>query len=72
MQQAIEADRVRRASIWGGIPADHLPPGVAPAAVMLQADRDAQPRRQSVLQHALANTGEMVFHPIRGDEDEAS
>jgi hypothetical protein len=38
---------------------------------MLQASKDAQPKRQSVLQHALSNTGEMVFHPIR-DEGDAS
>jgi hypothetical protein len=27
------------------VPADHMPPGVAPAAVMMQASRDAQPKR---------------------------
>jgi hypothetical protein len=70
--EAVEADQLRRALIWKGVSADHMPPGVAPAAVMLQADKDSQPRRQSVLQHALANTGEMVFHPMGGDEDAAS
>jgi hypothetical protein len=70
-QQAIEADRVRRASIWGGMPADHLPTGVSAASAMFAADRDARPRRQSPLQHALSNEGGIVFHPIRGDEDQS-
>jgi hypothetical protein len=70
--EAVEADRVRRASIWRGIPAVDLPPDVSPAAAMFAADRENRPRRQSVLQHALANTGEMVIHPIGGDEDAAS
>ena len=64
--QAVEADRVRRASIWRGAPAVE---GVPAAAAMLQADKDAQPRRTSVLQHALANSGELVFHPIRDEGD---
>ena len=60
-REAIEADRVRRASIWGGISALDLPPGVAPATVMLQAAHDAQPRRTSVLEDALSNEG-TTFH----------
>ena len=70
-QLAVEADQLRRAQIWQGIPADHLPVGASPASVMLAATKDAQPKRQSVLQHALSNTEEMVFHPIR-DEGDAS
>jgi hypothetical protein len=31
--------------------------GVSAAALMLQADKDAQPRRRSVLQEALSNSG---------------
>ena len=67
--RAIEADRVRRASIWGGVPADAVPPGVAPAAAMLQAAVDSRPRRRSVLEDALAGEG-ATFHPIRHDADE--
>jgi hypothetical protein len=62
-RQAIEADRVRRASIWRGLPAIDLPVGVSASSAMLQAAKDAQPRRESVLQHALGNSGELVFHP---------
>jgi hypothetical protein len=43
--QAVADDQIRRAQIWQGVPADHMPPGVAPAAVMMQASRDAQPKR---------------------------
>jgi hypothetical protein len=68
---AVEADRVRRASIWGGIPADHLPVGVSAASAMFAADRAARPRRESPLQHALSNEGGIVFHPIHGDEDQS-
>jgi hypothetical protein len=64
-------DQIRRASIWGGLSADLIPPGVTPAAAMVAADKAARPKRQSVLQHALSNTGEMVFHPIC-DEGDAS
>jgi hypothetical protein len=32
---------------------------------MMQADKDAQPRRQSVLEHALADRdGAIEYHPI--------
>jgi hypothetical protein len=67
-QRLIEADQQRRAQLWGGISALDLPPDVRPAAAMLQAARDARPRRQSPLQHALSNEGAIVFHPIQGDE----
>jgi hypothetical protein len=70
-QQAIEADRLRRASIWSGLPATAIPEGVSAASAMFAADRDAQPRRQSPLQHALSNEGGIVFHPIQGDEDQS-
>jgi hypothetical protein len=70
-QQAIEADRVRRASIWGGVPATAFPDGVSAASVMLTAAQDARPRRQSPLQHALTNSGELVFHSLaEHDADE--
>lgn len=69
--EAVEADQLRRSQIWQGVSADDLPIGVAPAAAMLAAGKAARPRRQSVLQHALGNTGELVFHPLR-DEGDAS
>ena len=71
-RQAVEADRVRRASIWGGIPAIDLPPDVSAASAMFAADKAAQPKRVSVLQHALSNSEGLVFHPIRTTPDEES
>jgi hypothetical protein len=62
--QAVEADRAFRSQLWGGVRADHMPPDAAPAAVMLQAAKDSQPRRQSVLQHALSREDGMTFHPL--------
>jgi hypothetical protein len=68
--QAVEADRVRRASIWGGIPADQLPVGVSAASAMFAADRDARPKRMTPLQEALSGES-LTFHPIRDvPEDE--
>ena len=70
-QQAVEADRLRRATIWKGVPAAALPEGIAPAQAMFAADRDARPRRESPLQHALQNSGELVYHEFPADEDES-
>jgi hypothetical protein len=69
--KAVADDQIRRSQIWGGIPADHMPPGVTPAAVMLQNDRDAQPKRTTPLEHALSNSGSMEYHAY-GVEGEAS
>jgi hypothetical protein len=68
-RQAVELDRQWRAQLWGGVPADHLPPGVAPAAAMLQAARDAQPRRTTPLQEALSNSGELTYHSMQTADD---
>jgi hypothetical protein len=69
-QQAVEADQRRRAQIWRGVPADALPPGVSAGDAMLAAAASAaQPRRESVLQHALSNSGELTYHSMQtGDE----
>jgi hypothetical protein len=69
-QEAVEADARFRAQLWQGVPADLMPPGLAPAAVMLQADKDAQPRRQSVLEEALSNSGGLTFHSLAPTQDE--
>jgi hypothetical protein len=44
-----------------------IPAGVTPAAAMLQAAKDAGPRRQSVLEHALANDANFEFHSLKGE-----
>lgn len=70
-RQAEEQDRARRAQLWGGLPADRLPVGVAPAAAMLQSAADARPKRTSLLEEALANEGGFTFHPIGPEADES-
>jgi hypothetical protein len=67
--QAVADDQLRRAQIWQGVPADHMPPGVPPAAAMLQTARDAQPKRTTPLEEALANSGTLTYHALsKGDE----
>jgi hypothetical protein len=60
-RRAIEDDRVRRAQIWGGLPAVDLPVGVSAASAMIAADHDAQPKRTTPLQEALAGET-MTYH----------
>jgi hypothetical protein len=38
---------------------------------MAAAAKDSRPRRQTPLQHALANSGEMTYHELPRDEDES-
>jgi hypothetical protein len=68
-RQAEEKDREFRAQLWGGIRADHMPPGVAPAAVMLQSARDSQPKRATPLEESLA--GETMTYHAWPNEDES-
>jgi hypothetical protein len=68
-QQAIEADRAWRATIWKGVSADLMPAGALPASVMLAADKDSGPRRRSVLEDSLQNSQEMVFHRLPQEDD---
>jgi hypothetical protein len=60
-QAAIQADQQFRARLHPGIPWYQVPDGVLPVQAMTQAARDAQPKRRSVLQDALAG-GETVMH----------
>jgi hypothetical protein len=69
-QEMVEADELRRSQIWKGMSADLMPPGVAPAAAMLQNDKDSQPRRQTPLEEAFSGSG-MTYHSWP-QEDEAS
>src|SRR5215212_6879029 len=46
-REAEQRDQLFRARLWGGVPADQMPEGVAPAAVMLQAAQDSRPKRTS-------------------------
>src|SRR5215217_7000041 len=63
-RQAEAKDREFRSSLWQGLPSEYLPPGASPAAVMLQAAKDSRPKRLTPLQHALQNSGELIYHPL--------
>jgi hypothetical protein len=65
--QAVADDQLRRSRIWGGAPAVE---GVSAAALMLQADKDAQPKRRSVLQEALAGSETLTYHPLPTSDEE--
>jgi hypothetical protein len=66
--QAVADDQIRRAQIWRGVPADHLPIGATPASVMLAAAKGARPKRVTPLQEALAGSEGMTYHSL-SDED---
>jgi hypothetical protein len=67
-EEAVAADQARRALIWKGVAADRMPDGVPPAAVMLQNDRDLQPKRTSPLEEALTNSPGMTYHEWPAEE----
>jgi hypothetical protein len=69
-QEAVEADERRRALIWKGVPADAVPVGATAASVMLAAAQAAEPKRTSVLEHALSNSGSMEYHAYPAQPDE--
>jgi hypothetical protein len=70
-REAEERDQLFRTRLWGGVPADHMPPDVLPAAAMLQSVRDTRPRRTSVLEEALANDSGITFHSLAPTGDES-
>jgi hypothetical protein len=61
-QEAVEADQLRRASIWKGLPADRIPDGVRAGDAMIAAARQAKPKRQSPLEEALSSDGGITYH----------
>lgn len=71
-QQAIEADRQWREQLSGGIPWWELPLGVSAAEVWAQAEKDAHPRRSSLLEDALEGGSSLTFHPLSPTPGEES
>jgi hypothetical protein len=69
-QRFIEQEAQRQAGLHRGVPWYAIPDGVAPAAAMLQASKDAQPRRVTPLQEALSQSGTLTFHPIHDTGEE--
>src|SRR5215208_5777455 len=70
-REAEERDRERRAQIWQGVPASAFPDGVSAASVMVAALRDSRPKRESVLQEALSNSGGITFHSLAPVSDDS-
>jgi hypothetical protein len=67
--KAIAAHRQFLANLPPGLRAEQVPEGISAGMLMMLSDPERQEaKRESVLQHALANRdGTMVFHPIRED-----
>jgi hypothetical protein len=65
-QEAIEADRLWRASLPRGVPLSGIPDGATYGDVVRQAELEALPRRRSLLEESLGGDT-MVFHPIQGE-----
>jgi hypothetical protein len=72
-RQAVEQDRLRRASLPAGIPAGMIPDGLAPAEAMVLAGESSGPRAKSVREQLLEcelGSGEsLVFHSFGPDEE---
>jgi hypothetical protein len=66
--KAVADDQLRRASIWTGAPAVE---GVSASALMLQADKDAQPRRQTPLEEAFSGST-MTYHSYPATPEDES
>ena len=68
-QRAVELDKQWRAQLPSGVPWYMIPDGVSPTRAMMQAEY-ALPRRRSVLEDALSNSGTTLH--IIGPESEES
>jgi hypothetical protein len=67
--KAVADDQLRRSQIWGGVPAEALPVGVSASSVMLQAARDAQPKRMTPLEEALSGES-MTYRSLASTPDD--
>jgi hypothetical protein len=68
-QRMVAADEARRAALPKGVPAGMVPEGMTAGLLMMAADPMQGARRQSVLEHSLANPdGGLIFHPIRDEQ----
>jgi hypothetical protein len=71
-REAVERDRQSRAQLNGGVPWYALPPGVSAPEAWAQAEKDARPKRRTLLEDALAREeGTMVYHSLRDGEGES-
>jgi hypothetical protein len=70
-QQAIEADQAWRAQLPRGVPWWQFPDGVSPADAWAQAEKDAQPKRRTLLEDAFAREETLVYHSLQDEADES-
>jgi hypothetical protein len=70
-RQAVEADRAFRAALPKGLHWTAIPDGASAAQVWAQAEKDARPKRRTVLQDALEGGGGLVYHQLREDGGES-
>lgn len=71
-RRAVEADRQWRAALPKGAAWYDIPPGVHPAAAMLQAAKDAQPRRtpsRAEWLFGLQDTGGVIHEPAIPEDE---
>jgi hypothetical protein len=67
-RRVVAADEARRAALPKGIPVGMVPEGMTGAMLMMAADPMQGSRRESVLEHALANPdGALIYHPVGGE-----
>jgi len=70
---AVEQDRLRRAQIWGGLPAGRVPADLQPVEAMVLAGESSGPRAKSVreqlLERELGSGESLVFHSFGPDEE---
>jgi hypothetical protein len=67
---AVEQDRAFRASLPRGAAWYEVPDGVHPATAMLQAAKDAQPRRTpSQVEWMFGEADTMVYHELPAEDD---
>ena len=67
-ERVVAAAAARLAAIPRGVSLDSVPVGVSPGLALMASDpMDQGSRRESVLEHALANDGAVVYHPVGGE-----
>lgn len=67
-RRVVAADEARRAAMPKGIPVSAVPTGMSAAELMMLSDPFPAERRESVLEHSLANPdGALIYHPVGGE-----
>jgi hypothetical protein len=71
-ERAVAADQALRAALPKGLPWWEFPDGVSPVQAWAQAEKDAQPKRTSLLEEALSNSGTLTYHPLPSTPEDES